>query len=243
MRVLGARDHELTLLSAHDVCTGFRRLRFSSPTLLAEVAPEPAAWVRIWFPDPAHPGREVQRGYTIAEADPETGELDIDVVIHEPAGPASAWATTAVPGATVMAQSYGSEPFVADPAARGLLLVGDPSAVPAVNGILRAVPDVPVELFLEQHHDHERDIPLAPHPSLHVTRVPHSPGALAGSIGSRDWANWQVWAAGESAALRALRALRGRPGGTKANTYLQAYWIRGRAMGRTRDDTSGPVPD
>jgi ATP-binding cassette subfamily B protein IrtA len=237
LRALGAREHELTLVDVHDVCPGFRRFRFASPSLLTEVPVEPAAWVRLWFPDPAHPGRQVQRAYTIASADTVTGEMDIDVVMHQPAGPASRWAETATPGSTLGAQFYGSTSFALDPAAEGVLLVGDSSAVPAINGILNAIPDVPVELFLEQHREEEADIPLAGHRRLGVTRVPHGPGAVTTALSTRDWARWQVWAAGESGTVRSLRApLRGRPGAAKHNTHLQAYWARGRAMGRARED-------
>ena len=86
-----------------------------SPTVFDDAVAEPTSWLRFWFPDPEGSETEFQRAYTISEADTSTGHFAIDVVLHDPAGPASSWARTVEPGATVAAMSMGSKGFaVAD---------------------------------------------------------------------------------------------------------------------------------
>src|SRR6185436_8655490 len=41
------------------------------------------------------------RNYTVRRHDPQTGEIDVDVVLHEPRGPACTWAEAAALGADV----------------------------------------------------------------------------------------------------------------------------------------------
>ena len=78
-----------------------------SPTLFSDAVAEPTSWLRFWFPDPAGSRTEFQRAYTISEADPATGHFAIDVVLHEPSGPASKWARTAPPGTTIAVTTLG----------------------------------------------------------------------------------------------------------------------------------------
>jgi ATP-binding cassette subfamily B protein IrtA len=54
----------------------------------------------VWFPDPDGSNTEFQRAYTITEADAATGHFAVDVVLHEPAGPASAGQEWWNPGQT-----------------------------------------------------------------------------------------------------------------------------------------------
>ncbi len=102
----------------------------------------------------------------------------MDVVLHEPAGPASTWAATVEPGATIAVMVMGSKGFSVPEAVEdrpaGYLLIGDAASQPAINGIIGAVPhDIPIELYLEQHHEDDALIPLAEHPRLRVHRVTH----------------------------------------------------------------------
>ncbi|MBQ0826121.1 siderophore-interacting protein [Streptomyces tagetis] len=107
-RAYGARDHEATVTGTELLAPHFLRVRMASPTLLQDAVVAPAAYLRFWMPDPDDPEIEHQRGYTLAEADPATGEFAVDFVLHEPAGPASTWARRAEPGTTVRVTSLGS---------------------------------------------------------------------------------------------------------------------------------------
>lgn len=243
MRGFGARDHQVTVLSTQRLAPHCVRIQMVSPTIFEDSATEPTSWLRFWFPDPDGTDTEFQRAYTISESDPATGHFAIDVVLHEPAGPASRWAADVTPGATIAAMVIGSKGFSVpeDPADRpaGYLLIGDSASQPAINGIIGAIPhDIPIELYLEQHHDDDPVIPLAEHPRLRVHRVPRTDAAaVAAAIESRDWSNWYAWAGPEADTLKGLRTrLRDEFGFPKQEIHAQAYWTEGRAMGTKRGD-------
>jgi NADPH-dependent ferric siderophore reductase len=101
-------------------------------------------WWQAWreLPDEV---RAVMRSYTLRSLRRDPDEIDIDFVLHEPAGPASRWAARACAGDRV--QLLG--PAVADNRAFRfrppedtdlVLLWGDETALPAVSAILEALP-------------------------------------------------------------------------------------------------------
>lgn len=241
LRSFGARDHAATVLETVWIAQHFVRVRMESPTLFDDVDAEPAAWLRFWFPDPDGSNTEFQRAYTISEADVPTGRFAIDVVLHDPAGPASLWARTVQPGATIAVMALmGSSRFDApDEQPAGYLLIGDSASIPGMNGIVGIVPDdVPIEMYLEQHDENDTLIPLAQHPRLRVHRVTrHDDKSLAAAIESRDWSDWYAWATPEATTLKQVRTrLRDEFGFPKSEVHAQAYWSAGRAMGTRRDD-------
>ncbi|ORW97037.1 iron ABC transporter permease [Mycobacterium sp. IEC1808] len=251
LRSFGARDHTATVIETVRIAPHFVRVRMQSPTLFDEVEAEPAAWLRFWFPDPDGSSTEFQRAYTISEADVAVGRFAVDVVLHEPAGPASLWARTVQPGATIAVMSLmGSSRFDApDEQPAGYLLIGDSASIPGINGIVGTVPDdVPIEVYLEQHDDNDALIPLAKHPRLRVHWVPRrDEKSLAAAIESRDWSNWYAWATPEATTLKHVRTrLRDEFGFPKSEIHAQAYWSAGRAMGTSRGDeretSETPVP-
>lgn len=243
LRSFGARDHTATVLETVRIAPHFVRVRMTSPTLFEDVDAEPAAWLRFWFPDPDGSKTEFQRAYTISEADPAAGRFAVDVVLHDPAGPASRWARTVQPGATIAVMALmGSSRFdVPDEQPAGYLLIGDSASIPGMNGIIGVVPDdVPIEMYLEQHHDDDTLIPIAVHPRLRVHWVARrDEKSLAAALESRDWSNWYAWATPEATTLKHVRArLRDEFGFPKSEVHAQAYWSAGRAMGTRRGDES-----
>lgn len=248
LRGFGARDHQATVLETVKLAAHFVRIRMVSPTLFEDVVAEPTAWLRFWFPDPDGGSTQFQRAYTLTEADPESGRFAVDVVLHEPAGPASKWARTVVAGATIPVMTLGSAGFrVADEPPSGYLLIGDAASTPAINGIIGAVPaDIPIEVYLEQHDDADALIPIAEHPRLRLHRVGrHDASSLASAIEARDWSNWYCWVTPEAASLKQLRTrLRDEFGFPKTEIHAQAYWTQGRAMGTRRgpDELSAAPP-
>ncbi|MBB4920819.1 ABC transporter ATP-binding protein/permease [Streptosporangium saharense] len=238
MRGFGARDHVATVVRTSMVTPHMVRIHMVAPTLFENITVGPTAWLRFWFPDPAGADKEHQRAYTLVSCEPETGEFAVDVVLHEPAGPATVWAKKAEPGDEIQVMSFGSSRFaVPDEPPAGYLLLGDPASIPAINGIVTALPDdVEIELYLEKQHEEDELIPLASHPGLRVRWVSRDgETSMAAALDDRDWSNWYAWAATEAGSLKHLRkTLRDGFGFPKADTYAQAYWTYGRAMGSLR---------
>jgi len=241
LRSFGARDHTATVLETVRIAPHFVRIRMESATLFQDAQAEPAAWLRFWFPDPEGSSTEFQRAYTISEADVPAGRFAVDVVLHDPAGPASLWARAVEPGATIAVMSLmGSSRFdtpLEQPA--GYLLIGDSASIPGINGIIGVVPDdVPIEAYLEQHDDSDTLIPLAQHPRLRVHWVARrDEKSLAAAIEHRDWSDWYGWATPEATTLKHVRTrLRDDFGFPKSEVHAQAYWSAGRAMGTRRGD-------
>jgi ATP-binding cassette subfamily B protein IrtA len=241
LRGFGARDHTATVLETVRIAPHFVRIRMESPTLFSDAQAEPAAWLRFWFPDPDGSTTEFQRAYTISEADVPAGRFAVDVVLHDPAGPASTWARTVEPGATIAVMSLmGSSRFdTPDEHPAGYLLIGDSASIPGINGIIGIVPDdVPIEVYLEQHDDNDRQIPIAQHPRLQLHWVDRrDEKSLAAAIETRDWSDWYCWATPEATTLKHVRArLRDDFGFPKSEIHAQAYWSAGREMGTRRGD-------
>jgi ATP-binding cassette, subfamily B, bacterial IrtA/YbtP len=239
LRSFGARDHTATVIETVRIAPHFIRVRMESATLFEDVDAEPAAWLRFWFPDPDGSNTEFQRAYTISESDVSAGRFAVDIVLHDPAGPASQWARSVQPGATIAVMALmGSSRFdVPDEQPAGYLLIGDSASIPGMNGIVGVVPsDVPVEMYLEQHDDNDTLIPIAQHPRLRVHWVTRrDEKSLAAAIETRDWSNWYAWATPEATVLKHVRArLRDDFGFPKSEVHAQAYWSAGRAMGTQR---------
>lgn len=223
----GARDFTLTLLSKREIAPHFTRLRFASATLFQEIEWHPATWLRFWFPDPAGKRRELQRAYTLVAAYPEQGQFEIDVLMHEPPGPATLWFMQAKPGDTIPSTFLGSRFRMPQPVPAGFLLVGDASSTPAINNIIAAVPaEAVLELYLESTSEHDVTIPLEAHPQLHVQRVPRSSArSLIEAIRRRERAGWYAWGAGEAGTMKLLhKALKEEHGFTKEAMHVQSYW-------------------
>ena len=244
LKSFGGRDHEATVVDVSRVAPHFVRITLSSPTIFQDVVVEPTAFVRFWFPDPEGSDSEFQRIYTLVWTEPETGRFAVDVVLHEPSGPASHWAARAEPGMTLPVVALGSKGFaVPEELPAGYLLIGDSASIPAINSILAVLPaDVDVEIYLERHCPDDELIPISDHPrrALHwVDRTDEL--ALAAAIEDRDWSNWSAWAGPEAGSLKHLRKrMRDVFGFPKSDLHAQAYWTQGREMGSRRDSDDKP---
>jgi len=95
----------------------------------------PAQDIELLLREPS--GRRVKRRYTIRQARPDVGELDLDVLLHGD-GPGSRWGETAAPGQTVEFQGPRGKLELRPAPAH--LLVGDESALPAIAAICAALP-------------------------------------------------------------------------------------------------------
>lgn len=174
--------------------------------------------------DPAH--RPLVRCFTVAAADPATGELAFDAYLHDD-GATARWLATARPGDELALTGMRTEYAVA-PGSRSQLLVADPSALPAAADVVAAVPpDQPVHLVAHAHPGDRRLV--RPGPNTTVTWVGDAArlaGAVAALPAPGDGA--QAWVCAEAAAVRAVRAvLLDRHGLHRDALHAAAYWKRG----------------
>lgn len=239
LKAFGATEHVMTVLRVEDITPGFRRIRFHAPTMIDGRETPTASFIRLWAPDPDGSDRVHQRGYTLIDPDPATGEVTFDFVLHQPAGPAASWAAAAVPGSTITASYISYTKFdPPEPEPEGYLLIGDPSAIPAINGILATLaPEAQVVVLLQVVTPGDESIPVMLHRNASVTWVADStPEGVATAIPKRDWSNWHAWLAGEAKMVKKLRAtLNQEHGFPLADIQHRAYWMRGKAMRLKKD--------
>ncbi|MFT3855813.1 MAG: SIP domain-containing protein [Ilumatobacteraceae bacterium] len=177
--------------------------------------------------------RPVGAYYTLREWRPGVCELDVLFVLHDPAGPASAWAARAQPGDPVALWGP-REAFTPPPDATRFVLVADETGLPAVAAILDSLDasarvDVVAECDVPEEHQ-----PLPEHPGATVHWV-HRLGRPAGTAPELlldvvrgldlDPTVGYVWGGGESRAMTAVRKLvRRELGWPRDRVSLVAYW-------------------
>lgn len=177
--------------------------------------------------------RPVGAYYTLREWRPDVCELDMLFVLHDPAGPASAWAARAQPGDPVAL--WGPREAFTPPAdATRFVLVADETGLPAVAAILDSLDasariDVVAECEVPEEHQ-----PLPAHPGATVHWV-HRHGRPAGTAPELvldavrdldlDPVGGYVWGGGEGRAMTAVRKLvRRELGWPRERVSLVAYW-------------------
>jgi NADPH-dependent ferric siderophore reductase len=203
-------------------------------TLLFAAPGEPIVLpARGWtFPPDAAP--QEWRNYTVRRHRPEHGAIDVDVVLHEPRGPACRWAAQAPLGADV---GYAG-PRV-DYAPRDdvdwLLLCGDETALPAIAAILEAAPAARRVLALVEVADarEELAIDLPPGSRLQWVHRHGAPAATTSHLADAVRAlalpegPGQAWGAAESRIARDLRSvLREDHGLPRTHAHAKGYWLR-----------------
>src|SRR4051812_42143749 len=175
--------------------------------------------------------RPYMRTYTIRRHDPVANEIDFDFVLHGDHGPASRWAAAAQPGDEVI--FVGPSPaYQPDPSAAWHLLVGDETALPAINAIMAALPDnATVRAFIEvADAAEEQDMAVT---WVHRDGVP--PGTSEPLVKALAVAEFPpgapaVWAAGERQVMQAVRDYLVADRGIERGRVRPAtYWRLGHA--------------
>ncbi|MBF4633696.1 siderophore-interacting protein [Agreia pratensis] len=145
-------------------------------------------WYNAWreLPDDR---RNPLRTYTVRAVRQSEREIDVDVVVHDVAGPASRWAEEATVGSEIVVLGpnedhdgpQGGVDFLPPPHAERILLAGDETAVPAIASILeRLDPSARGEALVEVPFDADA-VCLPRHPGISVRvlgRNGRAPGAL-----------------------------------------------------------------
>lgn len=231
MRVLGIVEHHVTVVGVSDRAPWLRRVRFFGASLVDAFEGLPGEWIRLWVPDASQEGLLRQRAYTVVAFSREGGWFDLDMVLHEPDGPASAWARAVRPGAEAVASlsRYGS----AHVGEEGpLTLLGDLSSLPAIEAICADAAAQKaagragrrLRVFLDaQGHAVEGVLSV---PGAEVTLTEDPVGALEGVESPGH-----VWAGLGRARITDLRGALKRATHPRGASYARAYWIEGKPFG------------
>jgi NADPH-dependent ferric siderophore reductase len=117
-----------------------KRITIDGSCLPAFRAGLPAQWLKVFVPagdGPAVPGR----AYTIRRSDPASKKLDLEFVLHGDNGPVSAWVARVKPGESFeISAAHPRSGFAFQSSTERYLLFGDETALPAIGGILEALP-------------------------------------------------------------------------------------------------------
>lgn len=148
--------------------------------------PTGADWYAEWRALPVA-RRNPMRTYTVRAARPFQREVDVDFVLHGPAGPASQWAEGARPGdEAVLVGPNARFSGVAGgvewrpPAGVGaLLLAGDETAVPAMSAIAEGLPDGTAARVLLEVPTEDDVLDLDVAADVRLTWLPRRQGAVS----------------------------------------------------------------
>jgi NADPH-dependent ferric siderophore reductase len=175
------------------------------------------------------------RNYTVRRHDPVAGEIDVDVVLHEPRGPACTWAQAAPIGGDVGFAGPRVDYAPRDGAA-WLLLCGDETALPAIAAILEQPPPAAVRILAVIEvpgpaEEHALDAPAGAEvrwvhrDGADAATTTHLADALRG-LALPDGVG-QAWGAAESTVARTLReVLRDERGMERRLVSAKGYWLR-----------------
>lgn len=187
--------------------------------------------------------RPAMRSYTARRYDRDRCEIDIDFVLHGEDGPAAGWAARASAGDELIV--VGPSPaYQPDPEVGRHLFIGDETALPAIDAMLRALPASARAEVLIEVADGAEEQPLVSECVAKITWL-HRDGRPAGEPDrllaavraielppdeTRDAHAVAVWAAGERAVMQQLRShLLAERGLGRAAVRSTAYWRAGAA--------------
>ncbi len=245
MRVFGPVEKVLTVLGVEDVTPHYRRITVHAPGMFDGAPYGAGSYLRLWIPDPDDADTEVHRAYTMAQVDEIAERIALEFVLHDSTGPACRWAAQVQVGEQITA-TRGRAPHFAQPtpAPAGYLLVADPAGLPAVNAILREVPDdTQVDVYLEYGHDDDLGLPVVQTSGLRLRWVRSGePTALLRAIEVKDYSAWFAWVIAESTATKLVSDQLKDWGLPRSHLKSHGYWTRGRLRSRFRMGAGDRTP-
>ncbi|GHB27553.1 siderophore-interacting protein [Salinicola rhizosphaerae] len=207
------------------------RLTFAGEGMTAFPLDQESAYIKLNIPVAGNEAG-VMRTYTVRRQ--RDDEIDVDVAMHEDAGPAASWARDAKPGDEILIGGPG--PAKRLPAAADWnLLIGDMTSLPAIGANLERLPaDAQGYAIIEvtsQADIQWFDLPagmrinwlINPHPGSDSER-------LVRALREFDWLPGTpgIWVACEFSAMRKLRRhLIDERGVDKREMYISSYWKLG----------------
>lgn len=209
-----------------------------APFIRLQAARTAGAWIKLVVPCPH--GAMLGRAYTLHRTDPATGTFDVDFMLHE-SGPLSSWARASQTGDAVEFAGPRDGGFLLRPQSQWIVLIGDETALPAIQAILASLPGhLDGTVLIETEHPGRHE-PFFIAPNFRLRRVRSARDglhALVAALGSEAVlpGSGQAWVAGEAAAVAAIRTLL-QEKWQLAPTHIRTmgYWKRGVAHFRAGD--------
>ncbi|WP_237478569.1 siderophore-interacting protein [Lichenibacterium dinghuense] len=228
--VLPAGALRTTVVSVASPTPGSRRITLGGEALRGFALPR-GCWgpyLKLLFPRPD--GSLAWRTYSVRAFDPESCELAVEIMLHEPRGIGASWAMAAGPGDALAILGPGVIPV--PPAPDWIVLAGDRTALPAIAYTLEQLPAATRGLALIAVEDAADRQDLAGPPGVEVRWVE---GDLADAVLGAPWpceGDCVLWAGAEAGAARRIRAYaRKRCGLDACRRPILNYWKRGQAEG------------
>jgi NADPH-dependent ferric siderophore reductase len=214
-----------TVIGAADLTPRMRRVTVQADTMTGMTI-RPAQDVELLLRDPS--GRRVKRRYTIRHSRPDSGELDLDVLLHGD-GPGALWGASTNPGDAVEFQ--GPRGKLELHRALWHVLVGDESALPAIAAICEELPGTERALAVIEVQDAADELPVSADVRW-VHRASTPPGSaelLITALGELEIpAGARAYLMGETRAMVALRAHLESRGVEHDAIFVKGYWNLGR---------------
>lgn len=242
----------LTVRSATTTAGTIRRITLEGSELQGFTSLGPGDHIRAFFPDPEtgivslparitgaaeQVGTPIFRDYTPLRFTPSTettpASLDLEFVLHENPGPATAWAEHAQVGHSLTIAGPRGSKFVPE-GASSVLLIADESALPALGRWLELLDEnTPVTSIITVREEATRAY-LSPEESTRanahwVIRPQGAPDFVAEITAlNLDLNGVYVWAAGEAGSLIPLRRhLKYTLELDRSQYEVDGYWKRG----------------
>jgi NADPH-dependent ferric siderophore reductase len=219
--------HRGVVLATAELTPRMRRITVRADALKGTTV-RPAQDVEVLLRE-ATTGRRVKRRYTIRQLRCETGEIDLDVLLHG-AGPGSSWGAAVAPGDELEFQGPRGKLQLVP--ADWHLLVGDESALPAIAAISEALPATEPAVAVIEVDGPADELPVEA--ETHWVHRAGSPpgGAELLSAAVRGLAlpsgAGHAYLMGETRAMVALRALLEERGVPHESIFVKGYWNLGR---------------
>lgn len=240
MKAMRIKDYPVRVHSIHHVSEHYRRITFEALQAVDVLEGFPTEWVRLWVPELNNStGKVVQRGYTLARLDKSTGQFDLEFVLHDIPGAAGDWAKTVTPGYETEISLTPARPKIPEHA-KHLILVGDLTALPAINSWIGHAPGLGIEkitVLVEAAQASNGGYPQATASTLDdwrwIAPTPVLGAALAEELDAllRQSTDVYVWGAGEKDLVKRIRTvIKSHELGREAS-FCQFYWILGKDFG------------
>src|SRR5215469_10636367 len=229
------RPWTLHVVKAFEIAPRMRRVQLTGDNL-DEFQPRPGQEIVLQLPQRA--GEVARRHYTIRRFDRGAKLIDVDFVLHGHRTPGVSWALEAQPGDSVDIRGPRGR-IALDATADWHLFLGDETAIPAIFGLIEALPSTARAFaFLEIGSDEDRlSVATAAQLKLEfLSRGGTAPGPndiLAGVLARFAFpaGKGQAFTLAETSNTRGLRHALVDRGLDRGQIYSEGYWRPGRIGG------------